>query len=955
MSNQLARQGAPSFVLYITGLSFIYFLISGLSFALQSVSEGTILAEKLINDAFVLSGLSIATLGEIFFLRKNMRLAGGFGIGLGVETIKTISSVSLLQSVGDTTLFFAFSAGGLGTIIFSKAFRERIDAISQTDVSKNVLNIVPPVFFLLAFTGGSLLSSLGFGAASQINNPEYFDTSDVDFSLFNQPSWNAAYYLQNLMDQMTAGLLQPDLVVFNITNINPDPWSTDPHSPLAYYKTGIRTSYEYNDPIAFSGSWFTQQSDALRFDLEPTYSQPIPSEYRLETETVEPTFRNNTVVTLQIDHEINYSTTSFRESIPVVWSGAYGSYINRDSIRVGDQFCSSMGDNCKIYENTNDITNNLTMAQNIELDLQGLPAGPKEEVPLTYTQDFLVPNYLKIQQTAQPVGAYGNPELFSPGEWSAIQNVYLQLPNTADGTLITGPSINNYTDWSPTLKLWTDAVAENITNADSVFTIAYTFARSLNPTSYGNPEQIYPQGTFNIINGDKLYFDNDSWIGEFVGNEAPHPDPGVDYVEWFLNRGGGIGLHFATTLAMMLRYYGIPTRLVEGYSVGDIKSDPVKTLMQSYYRHAWVEVLVPLYNTLTDSYSYEWVIFDPIASVRDIDSSTVLEFIDPYQYEAGSIDPLDILGNMTKRVGVDYKSNATGSWIFDGVYDRATELDRSLLAPIVGTSHLGHVRIGVYTAAANKLGSFPTGGYFPIPDTPVTFVLLRINPDNTTSLKEWGPDPNSPGNTTNVFSVTIYSDSQGLAETEFIYRSPVPHGPTIYNFVALYGAVTCDASGSCLKDENNNSLIGAISDNIVDAKEFGIGSLDGDSIVYEFDTLTAEVIPNWSPIRFSVPALEGSSDIPNDNVNYTYWENPQPQIRFQTLKLIEDGKNKPLDLNLVPSSNSPRKQVFSIIPSESVNSNPITEINYQNVLFFPILILGLLYIRKKNISIGSNR
>lgn len=925
MSNQLARRGAPSFVLYITGLSFIYFLTSGLSFALQSVSEGTIIAEKLINDAFILSGLSIATLGEMFFLRKNLHLVGGFGIGIGVETIKTLSSASLLQSVGDTTLFFAFSAGSLGTIIFSKAFRERIDAISQTDASKNVLNIIPPVFFLLAFTGGSLLSSLGFGAASQINNPEYFDTSNVDFSLFNQPSWNAAYYLQNLMDQMTAGLTQPDLVVFNITNINPDPWAEDPHSPLAYYKTGIRTSYEYNDPIAFSGSWFTQQSDALRFGLEPTYSQPIPSEYRLETETIEPTFRNNTVVTLQIDHEINYSTTSFRESIPVAWSGAYGSYVDRNSITVGNQFCSSMGDNCKIYENTNDITNNLTMAQNIELDLQGLPAGPQEEVPLTYLQDFLVPNYLKIQQTATPNSSYMN--VFTPEEWEAIKDVYLQLPNSADGTV--HPNFSNYTLWSPILKQWTDKVAENVSASDSIFTIAYTFARSLNPDGYGNPDVEYVGG-FDITAGEKLLFDNDSWIGEFIGNEAPHPDAGTDYVEWFLNRGGGVGLHFATTLAMMLRYYGIPCRLTEGYSVGDIKSDPVKTLMQSYYRHAWVEVLVPLYNTISDTFSYEWVIFDPIASVRDLDSSTVLEFIDPYQYEAGSTDPLDILGNMTKRVGVDYKSNATGSWIFDGEYDRATESNKTLFAPIGGNSHLGHVRVGIYTAAANKLGSFPTGGYFPIPDTPVTFALLRVNPDNTTNIKEWGLDPNSPGNMTNVFSVTVYSDSKGLAETEFIYNTLI-QGNAIYNFVAIYGAKTCDASGDCLKDQNNNSLIGAISDNIVDAKEFGIGSADGDSITYDFDTLSASVIPNWSPIK-----LEVSFVISNDNVNYTYWENPQPQIRFQTLKLIndEENKNNPSSLSLI-QFNSQKKLVFPIVHPESVKIIPIIEIKPKNILFFP--------------------
>ncbi|MHA1992258.1 MAG: hypothetical protein ACW981_20430, partial [Candidatus Hodarchaeales archaeon] len=106
MSNQISRMGAPSFVIYITGLSFIYFLTSSISSALQSLSEGTELANQLLSDSILIGGLAVVTLVEIFFLRRNMRLVGGFGIGAILEAVKTLSSMNLLKAA-NPTLFVA--------------------------------------------------------------------------------------------------------------------------------------------------------------------------------------------------------------------------------------------------------------------------------------------------------------------------------------------------------------------------------------------------------------------------------------------------------------------------------------------------------------------------------------------------------------------------------------------------------------------------------------------------------------------------------------------------------------------------------------------------------------------------------------------------------------------------------------------------------------------------------
>ena len=82
----------------------------------------------------------------------------------------------------------------------------------------------------------------------------------------------------------------------------------------------------------------------------------------------------------------------------------------------------------------------------------------------------------------------------------------------------------------------------------------------------------------------------------------PHP-PGAETVDTFLfvdQR--GVCEQFATSLAVMLRSLGVPTRLVAGYGAGDYNALSGYYTVRASHAHAWVEVYFP---------GYGWVPFDP--------------------------------------------------------------------------------------------------------------------------------------------------------------------------------------------------------------------------------------------------------------------------------------------------------------------------------------------------------
>jgi hypothetical protein len=79
-------------------------------------------------------------------------------------------------------------------------------------------------------------------------------------------------------------------------------------------------------------------------------------------------------------------------------------------------------------------------------------------------------------------------------------------------------------------------------------------------------------------------------------------DDSSSVVECFANHKVGYCEHYASTMAILLRKAGIPTRLVEGFLPGDPDPTTGNEEIFTSAAHAWVEVYFP---------GYGWQVFDP--------------------------------------------------------------------------------------------------------------------------------------------------------------------------------------------------------------------------------------------------------------------------------------------------------------------------------------------------------
>jgi transglutaminase-like putative cysteine protease len=86
-----------------------------------------------------------------------------------------------------------------------------------------------------------------------------------------------------------------------------------------------------------------------------------------------------------------------------------------------------------------------------------------------------------------------------------------------------------------------------------------------------------------------------------VQEEAQEACDGLSTVECFARIRAGYCQYYASTMAILLREAGIPTRLAQGFLPGDRSGDGVE-VVRNAGAHAWVQVYFP---------GYGWVDFDP--------------------------------------------------------------------------------------------------------------------------------------------------------------------------------------------------------------------------------------------------------------------------------------------------------------------------------------------------------
>ena len=134
-----------------------------------------------------------------------------------------------------------------------------------------------------------------------------------------------------------------------------------------------------------------------------------------------------------------------------------------------------------------------------------------------------------------------------------------------------------------------------------------------------------PQRVFDLAEELAADYDNpydiakaiESYVrGYEYNDQIPGPGPDQDAADYFLfEEKQGYCDYYATSMAVMLRHLGIPSRLAQGYATGEY--DPVTGRYRLLEKdaHSWVEVYFPTYG---------WIQFEPTASEPVIDRRTDL-------------------------------------------------------------------------------------------------------------------------------------------------------------------------------------------------------------------------------------------------------------------------------------------------------------------------------------------
>ncbi len=81
--------------------------------------------------------------------------------------------------------------------------------------------------------------------------------------------------------------------------------------------------------------------------------------------------------------------------------------------------------------------------------------------------------------------------------------------------------------------------------------------------------------------------------------------PGVDAITWFLQRREGFCTYFATTMAIMARDLGMPSRIVEGFAAGTYDAKSNSYIVKGTQAHVWPQIYFGQYG---------WINFEPTAS-----------------------------------------------------------------------------------------------------------------------------------------------------------------------------------------------------------------------------------------------------------------------------------------------------------------------------------------------------
>ncbi|HSK44510.1 MAG TPA: DUF3488 and transglutaminase-like domain-containing protein [Candidatus Binatia bacterium] len=202
---------------------------------------------------------------------------------------------------------------------------------------------------------------------------------------------------------------------------------------------------------------------------------------------------------------------------------------------------------------------------------------------------FLAPVPLKIN------GDYRILEIKSDG---SIFNAH--AADNASGEVEGGPSVGIYTADADTRDPEPFVVDSDSTDYPAHIANLYLQFPTLDPRIAKLAHQVTASSTSNYMRAKDIerYLQNNyGYTLQLPGIREPDP-----LARFLFERKKGHCEYFATSMAMMLRTLGIPTRTVNGFRGGEYNDLTNSYIVREKDAHSWVEVYFP---------EYGWVSFDP--------------------------------------------------------------------------------------------------------------------------------------------------------------------------------------------------------------------------------------------------------------------------------------------------------------------------------------------------------
>jgi len=233
----------------------------------------------------------------------------------------------------------------------------------------------------------------------------------------------------------------------------------------------------------------------------------------------------------------------------------------------------------------------------------------------------------------------------------------------------------------------------------------------------------------------QLYFQSKFEVRTDAAALQDRPD-GQEVTDWFLERGGGLPMDFATAYCVFMRYLGVPARLALGYAVGD--RDPVYDVRTLKVRHMtfWAEVFIPMSGSPTGG---EWIQVIPAMLPSDMGGGE-----DPTNTPIPNVQLLvwPTNGQPWEQIGVPFGLSAAIT--IDGVPVTTPE-------SITFFDETDSVFIGVATIGqppnppiANVTHTFPVGSSVDYHIIAASWTTSTLSITNRTSIYAVGtPDPYS--------------------------------------------------------------------------------------------------------------------------------------------------------------------------------------------------------------------